>query len=156
MRAIVLVSVLLGACAASAPTAPVSANGAPDWMAGYWLSCDGGRETAENWIGAGAGVLLGANLSGGAYEFLRIADNGAGGLSYFSMPDGRSPPTAFAMVENTGARAVFENPAHDFPQRIIYERDRNVMIARIEGPINGRAESMQWRFARAALDARSP
>jgi hypothetical protein len=156
MRAFVLAVGLLGACAASAQTAPVASRAAPDWMAGYWLSCESGRETAENWIGAGTGVLLGTNLSGGAYEFLRIADNGAGGLSYFSMPGGRSPPTPFAMIENTGARAVFENLAHDFPQRIIYERDGEVMIARIEGPMNGREESMQWRFERAALDARCP
>jgi hypothetical protein len=123
-------------------------------MAGYWLSCEEGRETAENWIGAGTGVLLGTNLSGGVFEFLRIADNGAGGLSYFSMPNGRSPATAFAMTANADQRAVFENPAHDFPQRIIYERDGDVMVARIEGPMNGRVESMQWRFERAAPDAR--
>ena len=50
-------------------------------MTGYWLSCDGG-EVAENWIGAGAGVLLGTNLTQGeqdSFEFLRIAANGRGG-----------------------------------------------------------------------------
>ncbi|MBX9745348.1 MAG: hypothetical protein K2X34_00505, partial [Hyphomonadaceae bacterium] len=81
-----------------------------DWMSGYWLSCEGG-ETAESWIGAGRDVMVGVNLSDGGYEFLRIAANEEGGVSYFSMPGGRSPPTAFALVSNADQRAVFENLA---------------------------------------------
>jgi hypothetical protein len=80
MRSIVLAAVMLGACGVSAQ-AP---GAAPDWMSGYWLTCEDGRETAESWIGAGTDTLLGTNLSGGgAYEFLRIAANEAGGLSYY-------------------------------------------------------------------------
>lgn len=127
-----------------------------DWVSGYWLSCEDGRETAESWIGAGTGTLLGTNLSGGGFEFLRIAENEAGVLTYYSMPNGRSPPTPFAMVSLADQRAVFENLAHDFPQRIIYERDGDVMVARIEGPMDGRVESMEWRFRRAAQDTRCP
>lgn len=124
-----------------------------DWMSGYWLACEDG-ETAETWIGAGRGVLLGTNLSGGGYEFLRIAENEAGEMVYYSMPGGRSPPTPFTLVSNDAQRAVFENLAHDFPQRIIYERDGDVMIARIETASGD--GGMQWRFARAAHDSRCP
>jgi hypothetical protein len=125
-------------------------------MSGYWLSCEGGRETAENWIGAGTGTLLGTNLSGGGFEFLRVAANESGGFSYYSMPSGRSPATEFAMTTHAGQRAVFENPQHDFPTRIVYERDGDAMLARIEGEIDGRGESMEWRFHRAEADARCP
>lgn len=125
-------------------------------MSGYWLSCEAGRETAESWIGAGTGTMLGTNLSAEGFEFLRIAANDAGGLSYYSMPNGASPPTAFAMTSNDEQRVVFENPAHDFPQRIIYERDRDVMVARIEGPMDGRTQSMEWRFRRAQQDTHCP
>jgi hypothetical protein len=128
----------------------------PAWLSGHWLSCDEG-ETAENWIGAGGEMLLGTNLSGAAYEFLRIAPNGRGGLSYYSMPNGRSPATEFAMTAHADQRAMFENPAHDFPQRIIYERVGETLLARIEGPgEDGRTASMQWRFRRAESDARCP
>jgi hypothetical protein len=151
---IVSLIAILGACAASAQP-QTNAGAAPDWMSGYWLSCEDG-ETAENWIGGGRGVLLGTNLSGGGFEFLRIADNGRGGLSYFSMPNGRAPATEFAMAAHADQRVVFENPAHDFPQRIIYERDGDVMVARIEGPMNGREEAIEWRFRRAAPNARCP
>lgn len=150
MRALILALALAGCGAtAQAPARDL------DWMSGYWLACEGG-ETAENWIGAGRGVLLGANLSGGGFEFLRIAGNEADGLSYYSMPGGRSPPTEFVLASNADQRAVFENPAHDFPQRIIYERDADVMIARIEGVMDGRAEQMEWRFTRAEPDSRCP
>lgn len=153
MRALILALALAG-CGAStqAPPAAPSTEGL-DWMSGYWLACEDG-ETAENWIGAGRGVLLGTNLSGGGYEFLRIAPNEAGVFVYYSMPGGRSPPTEFTLVSNENQRAVFENLAHDFPQRIIYERAGDFMSARIEGPIEGRTESMEWDFTRASPDSR--
>jgi len=143
---------MLAACGATAQAPP---SEAPSWMSGYWLSCADG-ETAENWIGAGRDTMLGTNLNDGGFEFLRIAANDHGGLSYYSMPNGQSPATEFAMTSNTGSRAVFENPQHDFPQRIIYARDGDVMTARIDGPVNGREQAMEWRFQRAATDARCP
>lgn len=139
----------LGACGVAAQN---SARGAPDWMSGYWLACEGG-ETAENWIGAGRGVLLGTNLSGGGFEFLRIAEDERGDIMYYSMPGGRLPPTEFALTGHADQRAVFENSAHDFPKRIIYERDGDVMVARIDGG-EGSAQAMEWRFERAEFDAR--
>lgn len=152
MRAVIL-AVALGACA-TAPTAPSS--GAPDWLSGYWLSCEGDTETAENWIGAGRGVLLGTNITRGRrinYEFLRIAPNGDGVLTYYSMPNGRAPATEFVLIVQEPTRVVFENSTHDFPQRIIYAREGDRLMARIEGQMDGRAESMAWSFRRARADA---
>lgn len=141
----------LAACGATAQNPDRSM---PDWMSGYWLACEEG-ETAENWIGAGRDTLLGANLSNGGYEFLRIAANANGEIVYYSMPGGRSPPTEFVLTGHAGQRAVFENPAHDFPKRIIYERDGEAMIARIDGG-EGSDQSMEWGFQRAAPDTRCP
>lgn len=155
MRTIILALALAG-CATTEAVSQPAATGAPDWMSGYWLSCDEG-ETVENWIGAGAGVMLGTNLTPGPrpqFEFLRIARNAQGGLSYFSMPNGRSPATEFAMVSNDGRRAVFENLQHDFPQRIIYSREGDVLNARIEDA--GATRGMEWHFRRSTPDARCP
>jgi len=150
---LISLALLTAACGATAQAPP---SPTPDWMSGYWLSCEDG-EIAESWIGAGAGVMLGTNLSSGAqsgFEFLRIAENGRGGLSYFSMPNGRSPATEFTMVTLVENRAVFENLAHDFPQRIIYERDGDALHARIEDA--GGRQGMDWRFHRAEQDTRCP
>lgn len=145
----VLAALAFGGCSAVAQS---PASGMPEWMSGYWLSCEHG-ETAENWIGAGRRAMVGVNLTGAGYEFLRIAADDAGRLVYYSMPSGRSPPTPFTLTNQAGQRAVFENAAHDFPKRIIYERQGNLMTARIDGG-EVSEQAMAWRFQRAAPDAR--
>ncbi len=77
------------------------------------------------------------------------------GFAYVAQPDG-APPTVFVMTENEGSRAVFSNPENDFPQRVIYWREGDVLHARIEGDMNGQAQSVEWRFNRAELNARCP
>jgi hypothetical protein len=54
-----------------------------------------------------------------AFEFLRIVERD-GGLVYIAQPGG-APPTEFVLTELGGTRAVFENPRHDYPKRIVYE-----------------------------------
>jgi hypothetical protein len=150
MRAGLLVLALL----AVDPAAAHGPTTAPDWMAGHWLSCDNGMQIAENWFGAGTGTLLGANLTRGkqtSFEFMRIAANGRGGLSFYAMPNG-APVTEFTMTSNESQRAVFENPDHDFPQRVIYRLDGNRLRARIEGNVHGRLKGQDWTFRRAQLD----
>lgn len=157
MRALFGLVFFAAACASGVQAAPVR-DAAPDWMGGYWLSCERG-EVAENWIGAATGTLVAVNLTQGReahYEFLRVARDETGAYGYFSMPEGVGPPTEFRMIAHDGQRAVFENAAHDFPQRIIYERTGDVLHARIEGTINGRLEGMDWTFQRQPVDTRCP
>ena len=47
-------------------------------------------------------------------------------------------------------RVVFENPMHDFPQRILYWRDGDQLVARIEGTVRNAPKHEEWRFDRAA------
>jgi hypothetical protein len=44
------------------------------------------------------------------------------------------------------SRVVFENLAHDFPQRVIYWKEGDVLAARVEGALRGRERSEEWRF----------
>ena len=74
-------------------------------------------------------------------------------MAYFGSPRG-APPTAFRLVSQEGTRAVFENLAHDFPQRIIYTRTGDAMTARIENA--DATQGMSWRFARVSLDQTCP
>ena len=60
-------------------------------------------------------------------------------------------PTAFRLVEVSGQRAVFENPGHDFPQRIIYRREGDTLHARIEGNQNGELRYSEWQWKKKAL-----
>ena len=146
------------ACLLWLSATPAHAWDMPDWMAGAWLSCAGGEEVSETWTGAGSGLLVGVNLTRSsrapAFEFLRIGP-GAHGLSFFGAPDGAAP-VAFQMIAQGPRRVVFENAAHDFPQRVIYARVGADLTARIEGEMNGREAHMDWRFRPSRLGARCP
>ena len=54
-----------------------------------------------------------------AFEYLRIVERD-GGLVYIAQPGG-AKGTEFVLTELTATRAVFENPRHDYPNRIVYE-----------------------------------
>jgi hypothetical protein len=112
----------------------------------------------EIWTSADGGALVGLHKDvaarGGAarmvaFEFLRIEAT-ADGVAYVAQPGGR-PPTRFALVETGPRRAVFANPAHDFPQRILYWiDDAGALHARIEGPKGGRTVGQEWTWTKRA------
>ena len=60
-----------------------------------------------------------ANGKMSAFEYLRIVERD-GGLVYIAQPGG-SAPTEFVLSELSKTRAVFDNPRHDYPKRIVYE-----------------------------------
>jgi Domain of unknown function (DUF6265) len=122
------------------------------WMVGAWSQENEKETVTEIWQGPAGGMLVATNLtrraSGKAsFEFLRIAETPTG-LSYFAMPGGRAA-TEFKMRELGDRRVVFENTAHDFPQRILYWRDGEALMARVEGTANGKARGEEWRFTRS-------
>ena len=79
------------------------------------------------------------------FEFLRIVAE-ADGAVLLASPGGRTPPTEFRCISNEGQRAVFENPEHDFPQRIIYRREGNTLHGRIEGQTDDGPASVEWSW----------
>ncbi len=95
-----------------------------DWLTGAWVGTRGSSSIEERWGPPLGGALLGVarTVKGGsmtAFEFLRIVERD-GGLVYVAQPGG-VPPTEFVLTALDGTRAVFENPRHDSPQRIVYE-----------------------------------
>lgn len=151
--------------AAAMATTPITADQL-SWMGGYWLACADGRETSETWSDPRGGMLLGMALTyeNGAlegakvsFEQSRIASGSAGsaGVAYFAGVEG-APPVVFPAVQAAGTRVVFENAEHDFPQRVIYERDGDVLNARIEGHMGDRNQHMSWSYRKAELNARCP
>ena len=125
------------------------------WMTGSWTGVTGGVDMEEHWtapkgnsmIGIHRDVAKGRTVS---FEFLSI-EMQKDQIVYLSMPNGRSPATPFPLKDVSGTRVVFENPTHDFPQRIIYWKDGNDLRARIEGTMNGKAGSEEWRWSPGAL-----
>ncbi len=69
---------------------------------------------------------------------------------YIARPAENPYPTPFRLVSLTDDTAVFENPTHDFPQRIIYRRiSDDAMTASIEGPgDDGQVRRVDFEFVR--------
>lgn len=131
-------------------TAPETRADDLAWLAGRWLSEANGRWTEENWTVPRGGAMLGTSRSGRGetmreFEFLRVAPGADGVIAYHAQPGGR-PPVAFRLVGREGTSATFENPAHDFPQRIRYVRSGETLTATISA-IDG-SNAMSWRFRR--------
>lgn len=124
-----------------------SAAELPSWMAGSWGGTTGGVVMEEHWTLPAAGLMVGMHRDvspkgKASFEFMRIEQR-KGTLVFLAMPGGR-PATPFRMKSQDGARIVFENPDHDFPQRIIYWRDAGRLCARVEGTIAGNASGEEW------------
>jgi hypothetical protein len=140
---------LFSAALAAQGTTPAIADLA--WMAGSWSGESGGIQMEEHWTAPKGNSMVGLHRDIGKgrtllFEFLRIEQQGDQ-IVYLSMPNGRSPATPFALKEIAATRVVFENPKHDFPQRIIYWKDGNDLRARIEGTRNGKTAREEWRWS---------
>lgn len=116
-----------------------------DWMAGHWCTDSGAKSVEETWLPPRGDVLVGlgrtytANRTVG-FEFLRIATV-EGVQTYIAQPGGR-PPTHFARTDGGENWVRFENPEHDFPQRIEYRREGDRLQAAVGGPGNNGVEAV--------------
>ena len=125
-------------------------------MVGCWSAADG-SDSREYWFAAGSDALVGMGRSIRAgrlagYEFMVIRTTPAG-LSFTAKPAGQ-PEATFLAATVTAREVVFENAAHDFPQRIIYRRvGADSVVARIEGTVRGQARGVDFPFARVRCDA---
>ncbi|MGH7178102.1 MAG: DUF6265 family protein [Tepidisphaeraceae bacterium] len=133
---------------AAASTAPSDLDKVA-FIAGSWVSEKDGTTTEEHWTVPQAGTMLAVarTMKDGKtvfFEYLRI-EASADGVAYIAQPRGRAP-TSFKLNESTDTRAVFENPEHDFPRRIIYSREGENLRARIEGTRNGKPTGQEWLF----------
>lgn len=122
------------------------------FMAGCWELRTPTRVTHEQWMAPLGGVMLGMSRTvvrdvAREWEFLRL-DVSDGVVTYLAQPGGR-PATPFPASVVTDTSVTFANPAHDFPQRILYRRaGADSLIARIEGDQGGQAKGMNFPMKR--------
>jgi hypothetical protein len=83
------------------------------------------------------------------YEFVVLKEQD-GRLAYEAHPS-QQAGAVFLSREVTEARVVFENPDHDFPQRVGYEKQgADSLLAWIEGSQNGRTRRVDFPYRRVA------
>jgi hypothetical protein len=143
----------------------VSAQAAPiervAWLTGCWTQTNGTVLIEENWMAARGSVMLGVGRTTRGdtlreFEFTRIFMAGDT-LVYGALPSGQGY-TEFRASVATGDEVVFENPKHDFPQRVGYQRvGADSLIGFIEGQRGGKTVRHSFPYARVSCDhARLP
>jgi len=107
------------------------------WISGDWQTAPGGRrQIEEHWTAAAGGSMMGVSrtIAGDKtveFEYLRIEQR-ADAIYYVAHPKARCPGTDFKLTRATTTEAVFENPQHDFPKRIIYRKTDDGLTASID------------------------
>jgi hypothetical protein len=124
--------------AASIAAAPVRNVSDLGWLSGSWVSETKEGWTEEVWTSARGDMMLGTNRSGkggkaSAFEFMRIAPDGLGRISFWASPGGKTA-VQFPMTSSKAGEVVFENPTNDYPTKILYRRKGEMLSATISGP----------------------
>jgi len=123
------------------------------WLQGCWQMTAGDRVVEEQWMAPRAGVMLsagrtvrGSTLVEWEWVLLREKD---GTLEYEAHPSGQAS-AVFTARSATDNEVVFENPTHDFPQRVGYRRDKDSLLAWIEGTAGGKLRRVEFPYRRVA------
>lgn len=110
----------------------------------------------EHWMAPAGGTMLGISRSvrsgkTSGWEYMRLEANERG-VFFVSKPRENKEETFFRLKEFKEGYAVFENPEHDFPQRVIYRSEKDALSARIEGTQNGKTSGMDFPYKRAKCE----
>jgi len=124
------------------------------WIVDKWIMAEGEVVTIESWekesdilfkgestTKKGADTVFHENL-----ELRIIGDD----IFYIADVKHNPEPVKFKLTFCSGKEAHFENPAHDFPQKIIYKLLADTKLsAKIEGKTpKGELKSSEWLYDR--------
>lgn len=148
-----MIGSILALALQAAPAPPPDINKLA-FIGGCWtLVRPNGTKIEEQWLAPAGGAMIGMSRSVRdgklrEFEFMRIVPAADGKLQYVAIPSGQ--PEATFPVKEIGDNAVtFENPQHDFPQRILYRLvDKDTLVARIEGSVGGQARAADFPYKR--------
>jgi hypothetical protein len=126
------------------------------WLSGCWKGAENPRHsTFEHWTKPVGNMLLGmgttvTNGKVSAYEYMRIEARDDGNLVFTAKPHNQSEAT-FTLTSSDADNLIFENPEHDFPQRVIYRRGKDDSLeARIDGVKDGHRRAALFPMAKTA------
>ena len=121
------------------------------WLAGTWSFERNGRIVTERWTAPSGGMMMGTSQTvvkdrTVEYEFVVLRANAQGEVLYVAKPS-RQPEAEFKLVRATEREVLFENPQHDFPQRISYVlKDDGTLLAAIEGTKDGKTRRVEFPY----------
>lgn len=121
------------------------------WLQGCWEAASAGRVVEEQWTAPRGRSMVGLSrtVRGGEmteYELVVVRERGDR-LVYVAHPSGQ-PSAEFLSTTVERESVVFENPGHDFPQRIGYRRQGISLLAWIEGTRDGKPRRIEFPYQR--------
>src|SRR5215218_11044298 len=144
-----LIVATLFLCASLSTQAPAITD--VSWIAGDWQTPSGGRrQIEEHWTKPAGGSMMGMSRTVAGdktveFEYLRIEQR-TDGVYYVAHPQARCPGTDFKLTRASATEAVFENPQHDFPKRIIYRKGGDdSLTATTDGGEGSKAITFSYR-----------
>ena len=135
-----LLLLICGGCASKSGNEATPTLDDLNWIVADWRGKHSGSgefyeswtRTGDHFVGSGYQVADGDTIFG---ESLRIEDRD-GALFYVAGVSHNASEIGFLLVNCSKHRAVFENPDHDFPQRITYELSEDGTLYVRAGLIN--------------------
>ncbi|HEY6230037.1 MAG TPA: DUF6265 family protein [Pyrinomonadaceae bacterium] len=121
------------------------------WLTGCWEGRQGDAIIEEVWSKSAGGTMLGfgRTVKRGkttTFEFMQIRETNRS-LTYMPQPEGGTRFN-FPLKDSFAGKMTFENPEHDFPQRVIYQPQGRLLLAAIEGTYKGKAERQEFLMRR--------
>ena len=153
LSSLLAIALLASASHAQAPAASPTLQDFT-WLAGHWRIESSDRVVDEQWMAPAGGLMMGMarTIQGGKvreYEFTLLRQEPNGDILYIASPS-KQAETAFKLTSLRGGEAVFENPQHDFPKKVVYARQADgSLLAAIEGPgRDGKPRRVEYPFKR--------
>jgi len=115
------------------------------WIIDRWVSTDGESTSYEHWekisdslfAGGSETVKNGDTVFNEKLKLIKEGDE----IFYVADVKHNPAPVKFKLTSISDNEAVFENPEHDFPQKITYKLIDGNLHAAIEGP----GKKGEWR-----------
>ena len=128
------------------------------WLGGCWEMNLPDKQLliTELWMKPAGGMMIGAGRTvknGRAvdHEFLRIVEE-PDGIYYVAKPTANKEETRFKLIKSLSGEIVFENPTHDFPQRVMYKLSGDKLTGRIEGTKDGKTRGIDFPYTRVKCE----
>ncbi|MCI0604086.1 DUF6265 family protein [bacterium] len=121
-------------------------------LSGCWENRDSAEIYEEVWMRPAGDMMLGMSrtLKNGkavTFEFIQLQSR-EDGTFYIASPS-KQDRTEFKLTSFNDNIGVFENPSHDFPQKVVYKFDSaDSLKVWIEGTRNGKSRKIEFPMTR--------
>ncbi len=124
-------------------------------LSGLWQTHNSEADIYEEWSKSSNGVLYGKSyvLNEGDSIINERIELKKIGEDVFYIPtvtgQNNNQPVQFKMISTNDSAFVFDNPAHDFPQRITYRFiGKDSIVAKTQGIVDGEPRTEEFYYSR--------